>query len=100
MDVAVLAKRRLVDLHPPARPLRAQLDSGMRFVHGYAQPRSIPVEAQYQSFVRYYEFAKPYSKNPQFLRVGITGDGNSIANTVTAWPTTDLFPSVGIPAFN
>jgi cytosine/adenosine deaminase-related metal-dependent hydrolase len=61
--------------------LRALLDSGMRFVHGYAQLRSIPVEAQYQGFVRYYEFAKPYSKDPRFLRFGITGDGNSLAYT-------------------
>jgi 5-methylthioadenosine/S-adenosylhomocysteine deaminase len=61
--------------------LRALLDSGMRFVHAFAQNRSIPLEEQYQSFVRYYDFAKQYLNDPRFLHVGITGDGGSLAYT-------------------
>src|SRR5438128_1943017 len=47
------------------------LDSRMRFVHGFAQNRSIPIEEQYQTFLRYYDFAKSYLNDPRFLRVGI-----------------------------
>lgn len=53
--------------------LRALLQSGMRFVPGFAQPRNIPVELQYQNFVRFRELAQPDFKNPKFLRMGITG---------------------------
>ena len=58
--------------------LRGLLDSGMRFVHAFAQNRLRPVEEQYQSFVRYYDFAKSYLDDPRFLRVGISGDGGSL----------------------
>ena len=61
--------------------LRGLLDSGMRFVHGFAQNRSIPVEQQYQTFLRYYDFAKPYLNNPRFLRLGIAGDGGRLEYT-------------------
>jgi 5-methylthioadenosine/S-adenosylhomocysteine deaminase len=53
--------------------LRALLDSGMRFVHAFAQPRAMPVEEQYQAFVRFYFLAKPHLSNPKLLRTGITG---------------------------
>src|SRR5262245_38470910 len=46
--------------------LRGLLDSRIRFVHGFAQHRSISVEEQYQSFVRYYDFAKQYLDDPKF----------------------------------
>jgi cytosine/adenosine deaminase-related metal-dependent hydrolase len=58
--------------------LRGLLDSGMRYIHAFAQNRSIPVEAQYQSFLRYYDYAKPHFDDPGFLRLGITGDGGSL----------------------
>lgn len=55
--------------------LRGLLDSHMRFVHGFAQHRSLPAEEQYQSFLRYYDFAKQYFNDSKFLRVGLFGDG-------------------------
>lgn len=58
--------------------LDAQLASGVRFIHGFAQNRSIPVERQYQSFLDYYKYAKDHFKNPQFLRLGITGSGQAL----------------------
>jgi 5-methylthioadenosine/S-adenosylhomocysteine deaminase len=57
--------------------LDAQLASGMRFVHGYAQSRSIPAEEQYKSFRAYYDYAKEHFDNSQFLRLGITGSGQA-----------------------
>jgi cytosine/adenosine deaminase-related metal-dependent hydrolase len=53
----------------------------MRFIHGFAQHRSIPVEKQYESFVRYHDFARRYSSDAKFLRVGIFGDGATLENT-------------------
>ena len=79
--------------------LRGQLDSGMRFVHAYAQNRSIPVEQQYQSFVRYYDFAKQYLKDPRFLRVGITGDGASLAYAKFDKRLMDEFGALNQPHF-
>jgi cytosine/adenosine deaminase-related metal-dependent hydrolase len=58
--------------------LRALLDSGMRFVHAFAQARTLPVEDQYRSFLRYYDFAKAYRSEQNFLRVGITGSGANL----------------------
>ena len=58
--------------------LDAQLDSGMRFIHGFAQNRSIPVEQQYQSFRSYHDYAREHFGNPQFLRLGITGSGQAL----------------------
>jgi 5-methylthioadenosine/S-adenosylhomocysteine deaminase len=58
--------------------LRGLLDSGIRFIHAFAQNRAIPVESQYQSFLRYYDFAKRYLDDPRFLRLGISGDGGSL----------------------
>jgi cytosine/adenosine deaminase-related metal-dependent hydrolase len=52
---------------------RALLDSRMRFVHAFALPRSVAIEEQYQSFVRFYSHAKPHLSSPQVLRMGITG---------------------------
>ena len=53
--------------------LRALLDSRIRFVHAFALPRTMPVEEQYQSFVRFYSLAKPHLGDPKLLRLGITG---------------------------
>jgi cytosine/adenosine deaminase-related metal-dependent hydrolase len=61
--------------------LRALLDSRMRFIHGFAQHRSIPVEKQFESFVRYHDFARRFSSDPKFLRVGLFGDGATLENT-------------------
>lgn len=61
--------------------LRALLDSGIRFVHAFAQARTIPIEEQYQSFLDYYAFAKPHLNNPKFLRLGITGQGAALEQT-------------------
>jgi cytosine/adenosine deaminase-related metal-dependent hydrolase len=58
--------------------LQAQLDSGMRFIHAYAQNRSIPADEQYRTFVRYHDFAKKHADDPAFLRVGITGEGATL----------------------
>lgn len=58
--------------------LRGLLDSGIRFIHAFAQNRSIPVEEQYKSFLRYYDNAKAHFDDPEFLRLGITGDGGSL----------------------
>jgi cytosine/adenosine deaminase-related metal-dependent hydrolase len=58
--------------------LQALLDSGMRFIHAYAHTRSVPVEQQYNAFLRFYEFAKPHMKHPAWLRLGISGDGGSL----------------------
>ena len=58
--------------------LDAQFASGARFIHGFAQNRSIPVERQHESFRSYYEYAKDHFKDPQFLRLGITGSGQSL----------------------
>ena len=60
--------------------LRALLDSGMRFVPGFATTRAIPIEEQYQAFVRFYAFAKPHLANPKFLRLGITGGRATLAD--------------------
>lgn len=59
--------------------LRGLLDSGMRFIHGFAQLRASPPDDQYQSFVRFYEFAKSHLSNPKFLRIGTTGSGATLA---------------------
>jgi len=61
--------------------LQALLDSGIRFVHAFAQARTIPVEEQYRSFLDYYAFAKPHLQNPRFLRLGITGQGATLEQT-------------------
>jgi len=61
--------------------LRGLLDSGIRFVHAFAQARTLPVEEQYQSFLDYYAFAKPHLNNPNFLRLGITGQGATLEQT-------------------
>jgi 5-methylthioadenosine/S-adenosylhomocysteine deaminase len=53
--------------------LQALLDSRIRFVPGFAQLRTSPVEDQYQSFRRFHEFAEPHLSNPKFLRLGTTG---------------------------
>jgi cytosine/adenosine deaminase-related metal-dependent hydrolase len=53
--------------------LQGLLDSRMRFVPGFAQLRAAPIEDQYQSFRRFYDFAKPHLSNPKFLRLGTTG---------------------------
>ena len=55
--------------------LQGLLDSGIRFVHAFAQARTLPVAEQYQSFLDYYAFAKPHLTDPHFLRLGITGQG-------------------------
>jgi 5-methylthioadenosine/S-adenosylhomocysteine deaminase len=60
----------------------AQIESGVRFVHGFAQNRSIPVERQYESFVSYHDYAKDYVKHPQFLRLGITGSGQALEDAL------------------
>jgi 5-methylthioadenosine/S-adenosylhomocysteine deaminase len=60
----------------------AQMESGVRFVHGFAQNRSIPVEQQYDSFVAYHDYAKDYFKHPQFLRLGITGSGQALEDAL------------------
>jgi 5-methylthioadenosine/S-adenosylhomocysteine deaminase len=58
--------------------LDAQLASGARFIHGFAQTRAIPVERQYESFLSYHDYAKDYFKDPRFLRLGITGSGQAL----------------------
>ncbi|HTI88502.1 MAG TPA: amidohydrolase family protein [Alphaproteobacteria bacterium] len=58
--------------------LDAQLESGVRFIHGFAQNRSIPVERQYESFLAYHDYAKDRFSDPQFLRLGITGSGQAL----------------------
>jgi cytosine/adenosine deaminase-related metal-dependent hydrolase len=60
----------------------AQMESGARFIHGFAQNRSIPIEQQYESFVSYHNYAKDYFKHPQFLRLGITGSGQVLEDAV------------------
>jgi cytosine/adenosine deaminase-related metal-dependent hydrolase len=64
----------------PEQELRALLDSGMRFVPGFAQPRSISIEQQYQNFLRFWRFAQPHLSNPKFLRIGITGARSPLAD--------------------
>jgi cytosine/adenosine deaminase-related metal-dependent hydrolase len=59
--------------------LRALLDSGIRFVHAFAQPRSMPVEEHYQSFVRFYSVARPHLSDPKLLRLGFTGLRTTLA---------------------
>jgi 5-methylthioadenosine/S-adenosylhomocysteine deaminase len=59
--------------------LQGLLDSGARFVDGFAQLRASSVEDQHQSFVRFYGLAKPHLSNPKFLRIGITGSGATLA---------------------
>lgn len=61
--------------------LSALLDSGIRFVHAFAQARTLPAEEQYQSFLDYHAFAKPHLNNPKFLRLGITGQGATLEQT-------------------
>lgn len=61
--------------------LRGLLDSGIRFVHSFAQARSEPIEQQYQSFLRFYEFARPHLNDPKFLRIGISGTAASLEQT-------------------
>jgi 5-methylthioadenosine/S-adenosylhomocysteine deaminase len=61
--------------------LRGLLDSGMRFVHAFAQARTMPIEEQYQSFLRYHAFAKAHLGNPKFLRIGLTGTASPLAQT-------------------
>lgn len=61
--------------------LQALLDSGIRFVHAFAQARTIPVEDQYRSFLDYHAFARPHLDNPKFLRLGITGQGAALEQT-------------------
>ncbi len=61
--------------------LQGLIDSGMRYVHAFAAVRNISVEEQYQSFLRYYAYAKPHLKDPTFLRLGITGQGAALEQT-------------------
>jgi cytosine/adenosine deaminase-related metal-dependent hydrolase len=61
------------------KELQGLLDSGMRFIHGFATLRTSPIEDQYQSFARFHVFAKPHLTNPKLLRLGITGQGGSLA---------------------
>jgi len=71
--------------------LKALVDSQMRFVHAFAQPRTMPVEEQYQSFARFYSFAKPHLGNPKLLRTGITGSRVTLAETKLAKRLMDEF---------
>ena len=71
--------------------LKALFASGMRFVHAFAQPRTMPVEEQYQSFVRFYSFTKPHLGNSRLLRTGITGSRVTLAETKLAKRLMDEF---------
>jgi cytosine/adenosine deaminase-related metal-dependent hydrolase len=62
-----------------ADQLRALLASGIRFVHAFAQPRSMPVDEHYQGFARFYSIAKPHLSDPKLLRLGFTGLRTTLA---------------------
>jgi 5-methylthioadenosine/S-adenosylhomocysteine deaminase len=61
--------------------LDAQIISGMRFIHGFAQNRSIPLDEQYRSFLDYYDYARTFESNPSVLRLGITGSGQALSDS-------------------
>ena len=48
-------------------------------MHAFAQPRSMPVEEHYQSFVRFYSVAKPHLSNPKLLRLSFTSLRTTLA---------------------
>jgi 5-methylthioadenosine/S-adenosylhomocysteine deaminase len=58
--------------------MRGILESGMRCVHAYANSRALPVDEQYERFTRYHDFTREFAADPRFLRLGITGSGDSL----------------------
>jgi len=53
--------------------LRGLVDSGIRYVHSYAQARTDPIEQRYADFQTFLEFARPHFDDPEFLRLAISG---------------------------
>jgi len=49
------------------------VDSGIRYVHSYAEARTDPMDQRYKDFAAFVKWAKPHFKDPQFLRLAISG---------------------------
>jgi 5-methylthioadenosine/S-adenosylhomocysteine deaminase len=58
--------------------IRALQESGMRFVHGYAQLRTVSEEDQYNNFARFDQIATSLLRESRLLRVGIAGSKESL----------------------
>jgi cytosine/adenosine deaminase-related metal-dependent hydrolase len=55
------------------RAFEAQLDSGMRFLHGYALPFSGTREERRKDFTDFFQFTRAFVKEPTFLGVALGG---------------------------
>jgi 5-methylthioadenosine/S-adenosylhomocysteine deaminase len=53
--------------------LLGELDSGLRVVHGWARPRTVPEAEQRKMLTDFLAFAEPYKKSPQLLGFSISG---------------------------
>ncbi len=58
--------------------LLGEIDSGMRFVHGWARPRTGGEADQRKQLKDFLDFAAPYRKSPLLLGFSISGGANSL----------------------
>ena len=56
---------------------QALVDSGIRYAHSYAEARTSPADQRYKDFAAFVKWAKPHFKDPQFLRLAISGTADN-----------------------
>ncbi len=52
---------------------RGEIDSGVRFLHSYARPRTDPAAKQRSDLLAFLDYAKPDMGKPTFLKMSIAG---------------------------
>lgn len=57
---------------------KAEIDSGIRFIHSYARSREVPAEQQRADLKAFLDFARPDFAQPTFLRMSVAGSAQSL----------------------
>jgi len=58
--------------------LRGELDSGIRFVHGWSRTRTLPEAEQRRQFAEFLQAAAPHRSSPFFLKLSLSGSATSL----------------------
>jgi 5-methylthioadenosine/S-adenosylhomocysteine deaminase len=58
--------------------LRGEIDSGIRFVHAWSRPRTLPEAEQRKQFAEFLKAAEPHRQSPFFLKLSLSGGATTL----------------------